>query len=282
MISTQPEETVRLDPKTIYVISGGLPARMHELENIKAYFQDFYAIRLENWFDVLTATNVYCRELVSKLAGPANSLLPEKVSNKILGWQWLSEKTNIIGKNCRIHPTAILEGCVIGDNVEIGPFAYLRSSVVGDNTILRERTSVKVSYIGKNVYVVGTDVVNSYVGDEASLISPMLFHAVFGERSFLSGGSGFADFNTGSTRISADVNGNEVDSGLHYLASAIGDDVFIGANMLFAPGRAIPSGANLLDHGLIKNLPTEGDSSYVLSGNKFLQIPASFFGVKSS
>jgi tetrahydrodipicolinate N-succinyltransferase len=133
-----------------------------------------------------------------------------------------------------------------------------------------------MSYLGPRTFVMGSDIVNSYVGAETSIFTPMLYNVVFGERGFLSGGSGFADFIVGASSIPAIIEGKQVQSGLPFLASGIGDDVFIGANMIFAPGRTIPDGTQLLDHGLIKQVPTRPDGAYVLSGDEFIQIPDSF------
>src|SRR5208337_2394699 len=110
---------------------------------------------------------------------------------------WLMERSSTIGRNCLCNPTAILEGCVIGDGVQIGPHVCLRSSVVADNVVIQDKSSVKGAFVGEGAFIMGTSVVNSYVGAEASLVCPMLFHVVFGERAFISGGSGFADFIVG-------------------------------------------------------------------------------------
>lgn len=274
-------EIVSLTPKATLIVEDGLPERMHELKNLQAHFLELFALQIRYWFDLQVATTCYCGEFVAKLAAPAG-MLPEMVSNKIFSWTWLMEKANVVGKNTRIHPTAVLEGCVIGDNVEIGPYAYLRSAVVDDGAVLRERSTVKLSYIGKHAYIVGSDVLNCYIGHESSVITPLLYHMVFGEYSFISGGSGFADFNAGSTTVTAVVGDEEMNTNLYYLGSCVADHCFIGANMIFAPGRAIPDGTRFLDQGLLKNLPKEGNNTYVLSGNQFIQIPQSFFGASES
>jgi NDP-sugar pyrophosphorylase family protein len=191
-------------------------------------------------------------------------------------------KCNRIGSRCRIHRTAILEGCEIGDDVEIGPYAYLRSTVVGNRVVLREKSAVKMSYLGERAFVMGSDIVNCYIGAETSIFAPMVYNAVFGERGFLSGGSGFADFIVGAASIPAMIDGVQVPSGLPFLASAVGDDCFIGANLVFAPGRTIPDGTRLLDHGLIKSVPARPDGAYVVSGGELVQIPDSFLGRKGA
>lgn len=275
-------EPLRFQPRPVFEFQEGLPARMHQLTDLCVYFFDLWAVPLQYWFDLQTATSLYCRELVAGLIGPFRGRVPDPILSRFTGSPWVMSKCNTIGKNCRIHRTAILEGCVVGDDVEIGPFAYLRSSVVGDRAVIREKSSIKMTYLGPRSFVMGSDIVNCYVGAETSIFTPMLYNVVFGERGFLSGGSGFADFILGANSIPAMIGGKQVPSGLPFLASAIGDDCFIGANMVFAPGRTIPDGTYLLDHGLIKAVPTRPDGTYVVSNGDLVQIPTSFLTRRSA
>lgn len=270
-------QALQLQPMPVFEFIEGLPARMQALTDICVYFFDIWGIHLEYWFDLQTASSLYCRELVAKLIRPFHGRVPDAILSRIASSQRVMSRANSIGRNTRIHRTAILEGSVIGDGVEIGPYAYVRSSVLGDNAVVREKSSIKMSYVGTRAFIMGSDLVNTYVGAETSIFSPMVYNAVFGERGFLSGGSGFADFIVGAESIPATIDGKQVPSGLPFLASCVGDDCFIGANLLFAPGRTIPDGTNLLDHGLIKSVPTKPDGSYVVSGTDLVQIPTSFF-----
>lgn len=267
---------LRLQPTPVFEFVEGLPARMQALTDICVYFFDLWGIRIDYWFDLQTATSLYCRELVAKLIGPFRGRVPDAILARVTSSAWVMSKANSIGRRTRIHRTAILEGCVIGDDVEIGPYAYLRSAVLGDGAVAREKSSIKMSYVGPRAFVMGADLVNSYVGAETSVFSPMLYNAVLGERGFLSGGSGFADFIVGAESIPAVIDGKPVPSGLPFLASCVGDDCFIGANLIFAPGRSIPDGTRLLDHGLIKAVPSAPDGSYVVSGSDLVQIPTNF------
>jgi len=85
----------------------------------------------------------------------------------------------IIGKNCKIGPSGVMQDCKIGDNVEIkfscflflskvkkysiiGPFAHLRpESEIGPNAKVGNFTEVKKSKIGKGSKVSHL----SYIGD---------------------------------------------------------------------------------------------------------------------
>lgn len=284
-LSGQPgERCERLDitPTALYSISQGIPARMHNIDELRIYFVDRYAVPLEYWFDIQTGFSLYSREFVAKMLTPAAKFLPSAALSKVMSTQWLVEKGNVIGKNCRIHPTAVLEGCIIGDNVEIGPFSYLRSVVVDDNVSLREKSSIKTSYLGPGSFIMGSDIVNCYIGSESSIFTPLLYNVVFGEKSFISGGSGFADFNVGGGDIVANIRGEKINTGLNFLGSCVGDNCFLGANLIFAAGQAIPDGTRILDNGLVKTVPVEFDGTYVVSGSKCIQIPDSFLGAPNT
>ena len=265
-----------MTPEILFTVAEGMPPSMHIFKEMRIHMLEFYALQIKYWFDLQTASTLYCRDFVTKMIRPAK-FLPKKLVERAMNWKWMVEQGNSIGKNCHIHPTAILEGCVIGDNVSIGAYSYLRSSVIGDNTVLSEYSKVKMSYVGERAYIAGTDLLSCYIGDECSIITPILYHAVFGQKSFVSGGSGFADFNMGASAITATIKGEDIPTGLDFIASCVGENCFIGANMIFSPGKVIPDNTHLLDNGLIKNVPAE-DGTYVLSGNKFLQIPNSFLG----
>lgn len=269
-------EPLRLQPQAVFEFEEGLPPRMHLLTDIRVYFFDIWGLQISYWFDLHTLTSLYCREYVARLIGGFRRWVPGPILRWSTSSPWVMSKFNSIGKKSRIHRTAILEGCVVGDGVEIGPYAYLRSSVIGDGAVVREKSSIKMSYVGPRAFVMGSDIVNSYVGAETSIFCPMLYNAIFGEQGFLSGGSGFADFIVGAASIPATIDGKQVPSGLPFLASAVGDDCFIGANLIFAPGRTIPDGTKLLDHGLIKQVPSKPDGTYVVSGTDLVQIPDAF------
>ena len=58
----------------------------------------------------------------------------------------------------------------------------------------------------------------------------------------------------------------------------MGDDCFLGANLIFAPGGTIPDGTRILDHGLSRRCQASSGGAFVLSGTTLLQIPDNFLG----
>ena len=115
-------EPLRMIPSSIHEVAQGLPPRVDQITDMRAYVLDYYGIQLEYWFDLLTASSLYCREYVADLLRPFHGVLPQRLMTRVTSWPWFRERCNSIGKGTRIHPTAILEGCVVGDDVEIGAF----------------------------------------------------------------------------------------------------------------------------------------------------------------
>lgn len=271
-------EPLRMVPGTLLELAQELPARVDQIADMRAYVVDYYGVAVEHWFDLLTASGLYCREYVAELLRPFNRFLPHWLLTRVTSWSWFRQRQNSIGKRVRIHPTAILEGCVIGDDVVIGPFAYLRSSVVGNGAVIRERSTLTMAFVGDGAFVMGGDVANSYLGSQTAIFAPALYNVVFGERGLLGGAGGFADFLVGSGAIVADIAGSKVPSDLVFLGSAVGDDCFVGTNMIFAPGQTIPDGTKVFDNGLVKFRPTAPGGAYVVAGSDVIQVPHNFLG----
>jgi carbonic anhydrase/acetyltransferase-like protein (isoleucine patch superfamily) len=274
-------EPLRMTPCTLYELAQELPTRVDQITDMRAYVVDYYGIQLEHWFDLLTASSLYCREYVAELLRPFHRILPHWLMTHVTSWSWFRERQNSIGKRTRIHPTAILEGCVVGDDVVIGPFAYLRCSVIGNRAVIREKSTLTAAFVGEGAFVMGGDVANSYVGPETAIFAPALYNVVFGERGLLGGAGGFADFLVGSGTIVANIAGEKVPSNLPFLGSAVGDDCFVGTNMIFAPGQTIPDGTKVFDNGLVKFLPTMHGGAYVVAGSNVIQVPGNFLGSAS-
>lgn len=266
------QRTISLSPASKREITQGMPKRMHTLSGMRISLPGFYGLPIRYWFDWLTASSLWCRDHMLRLITRADRIRLPNVS-----WlrPMLMRRSNQIGKRCRIHPNAVIEGCVIGDNVDIGPFTCLRASVIADNAVVREHSTINFSYVGEGAFIMGANLSNSYVGSHASIVTPMLYNSVVGECSFISGGSGFADFTTNAGNVIAHIEGQDIPSDLNFLGSCVGDDCFIGANLIFAPGGTIPNNTHLLDSSLIKTIPTSG-GTYVYQGNEFIQIPNSF------
>lgn len=271
-------EALRMIPSSVLEVAQDLPPRVDQLRGMRVHVLDYYGIQLEYWFDLVIASSLYCREYVADSLRTVRRVVPQWLTAQMTSRPYFRQRFNSVGKRTRIHPTAIIEGCVIGDDVVIGPFAYLQSSVIGSSVVLRERSTVTMSFVGEGAFVMGCDVANSYIGPETAIFAPAVYHVVFGERGLLGAAGGFADFLVGSGDIVANIGGNKVPSNLKFLGSAVGDDCFVGTNMIFSPGQTIPDGTRVFDHGLVKFTPTTSGGNYVVAGSDVIQVPDSFLG----
>lgn len=158
---------------------------------------------------------------------------------------WGLKWQNKIGKNCKIHPTAVIEGCEIGDNVIIAAHAVVRMSIIGDNTYIGDTAVVTFSVLGKNNYVVTGNHVQFCLTYESvfTIHGPYQF-SVFGRNTAV-----FATINCdirldGKT-ISIPTEMGVLDSNQYLLGIAYGHNCKIGGSNIIAAGRIVPNGAVL-------------------------------------
>jgi carbonic anhydrase/acetyltransferase-like protein (isoleucine patch superfamily) len=145
------------------------------------------------------------------------------------------------GKNCRIHPTAVVEGCVLGDDVTIGANAVLRMSMIGSGTFVGDTAVVSFSVIGANNFVsTGNHLVNSMTYPSVFTIHGPYQYSIFGQHSAV-----FATINsdirldTKTIKIPTEV--GVCDSDQILLGVAYGHRSKIGGSNIIAAGRLVPN-----------------------------------------
>ncbi len=155
---------------------------------------------------------------------------------------------NVIGKNCEIHPSAILEFCIIGDNVKIGPQSYLRASVINKDVIIEEKTKITFSIIDRGCYISQITILNGVVAypDGDVCIDGMQF-CLSGRNVKLTGLARPMDLKYGG-KISVLYRKKPVEVNLEILGSCFGHRCFIGPDIYIAPGREIPNDAVIVPH----------------------------------
>jgi acetyltransferase-like isoleucine patch superfamily enzyme len=155
---------------------------------------------------------------------------------------------NIIGKNCEIHPSAILEFCIIGDNVKIGPQSYIKASVINRDVIIEEKTKITFSLIDRGCYISQITILNGVVAypDGDVCIDGMQF-CLSGRNVKLTGLARPMDLKYGG-RISVLHRGQPVLVNLEILGSCFGHRCFIGPDIFIAPGREIPNDTVIVPH----------------------------------
>jgi carbonic anhydrase/acetyltransferase-like protein (isoleucine patch superfamily) len=180
-------------------------------------------------------------------------------------------KLNKIGKNCRIHPTAVVELSEIGDDVEIGAYAVVRMSVVGKGALIDDHASVRACVVGEGASIANNNnVLMSVVYPRAFLISGPYQFSMFGSDCAIMHCI-CCDTRLDGRTVQAEVGpGVSIDTRQRYMGSCYGHRVRAGAGTITAPGRAIPNDLFFLPptDGVVvgvdpevprrKNLVTEG------------------------
>ncbi|MEN9400889.1 MAG: hypothetical protein RL632_1992 [Bacteroidota bacterium] len=155
----------------------------------------------------------------------------------ILGLKSINKK----GKNCRIHPSAIIEGCIIGDNVTIGANCVLRMSIIGSGSFIGDAAIVTYSVIGERNFVA--------TGNQLSLCLsyPQVF-TIHGPYQFTIFGRSSAVFATincdirlDQKTISIETDRGVLDSQQYLLGIAYGHEAKVGGSNIIAAGRFVPN-----------------------------------------
>ncbi len=162
----------------------------------------------------------------------------------LLAFPWTNrfrilDKFNLIGRRCRIHPSAVLEGCLIGRGVEIGANCTIRFSILGDGARVQENTVMLASILGAKSRITKRGICNFcllYPGAEASLIQATFL----GRRSLAAGLSRVADLKMGGP-IMVEHKGKLVSTRSSFLGGCVGHGAVMVGHVLLAPGRVVPN-----------------------------------------
>jgi len=156
------------------------------------------------------------------------------------------QRTNKIGRNCDIHPTAYIEGSTIGDNVTVGAKTTVRESIVGDGTYLGDNSTVHLSVLGEGCNLQSgslTEFCVLYPGVCSN--DRIIAISMVGRDCFIAGNVIFTNFRLDKKNIMIKKGPALVDSGNRFLGSCVGHNVYLGAGCVIAPGRTIPNGTRL-------------------------------------
>lgn len=181
---------------------------------------------------------------------------------------WLLRRMNKIGKNCDIHPTAVIEASVIGDNVRIGAFALIQFSHIGDNVDISEFANVRFSCVGHDTQIISRARISfCLVYPRVFFVAQGLQFAVVGRESQLYS-SIYSDFRLDKKPLKTLFRGKLVDSHMPFMGPTIGHRAKIAAGFVLAPGRFVPNGITVYPNkiSVLNKIPAdlkEGDSYVV-------------------
>ena len=155
------------------------------------------------------------------------------------------KRLNKIGKNCFIHPTALIEGSVIGDNVKIGAYSIIRLSHVGNDCTISDNVVVANSVLGDKTHIANSNFIElSMTYEEAFLIHGPYQFSIFGRNSAC-----FAvincDFRLDQENIKIPTAIGIVDSRQPLLGIAYGHNSKTGGGSIIAAGRIVPNNKHI-------------------------------------
>jgi bifunctional UDP-N-acetylglucosamine pyrophosphorylase/glucosamine-1-phosphate N-acetyltransferase len=223
---------------------------------------DKMIVQIDHW------TNLWAAN-ISTLLEPAASLM-KTPKWKLLGKalrarslnQWkIVNKLNNIGRNCDIHPTAYIEGCVVGDNVTIGAGSVIRECNIDSNASVENNATLNFSVIGEGGYIADGSIIRY------SVIYPRTFFGfstlscqMLGRNCFIGDGVTLADYRLDGKCVTVLKNGVVIDTANKFLGSCIGNDTYLAGGTIIAPGRTIPNGTrvNPENHDVIRQIAPDG------------------------
>ncbi len=143
------------------------------------------------------------------------------------------------GKDCRIHPSAVVEGCWLGDGVQIGAGALVRGSVLADGAVVEDQAMVEMSIVAPGARIQRQALAKlSIIGARAG-IGGMIQLAVVDAGGQVKIGAHLMDM-TVDQGARVLVGDRLVDAPLGLAGVCVGARTVVGAGVRIAPGRCLP------------------------------------------
>lgn len=145
------------------------------------------------------------------------------------------------GRGCRVHRSAVVEGCWLGDGVDIGAGAVVRGAVLADGAAVEDQAMVELSVLGPAARVQRMGLVKySLVGARAA-VGGLVQLSVIDRDAQVKVGSHLMDMAL-DQGVSVRFGGRTAAAPLGLAGVCVGAGTLIGAGVRVAPGRAIPGG----------------------------------------
>lgn len=151
------------------------------------------------------------------------------------------------GKGCKIHPSAVVEGCLLGDYVTIGANAVVRGAILRDGARVEELAIVEGAVLAARAVVQRQAMVKYSVLSEDSAVAGVVQLGVLGERASVKRGGYLMDLNFGGM-VQVQHNGNAKPAPLGLIGCSVGADTTIGLGVAVAAGRAVPTNLKVVMH----------------------------------
>ncbi len=238
-------------------------------------------ISVESWVHVYFASIIYGN--FGRAGREDMQIRTSLFENLRLLWRGLVEYRQLmqtsatvdIGRNCSIHPSAVITGpAKIGNNVSIGAGVIIDNCTIGDNVTLDDGCVLMMSSVGNGCFLPFRSALYLTAVMENSIIAQntCLQMCVIGRNSFVGAGSTFTDFNLLAQKSIRAMSQNGIldEVGQIVLGSAIGHNCRIGSGMVVFPGRMVESDTVLVASPqrrvIHRSVTFEESDHHILSG----------------
>ena len=151
------------------------------------------------------------------------------------------------GKNCNIHPSAVVEACVLGDFVTIGANAVVRGCILRDRAKVEDLAVVEGAVLSENAVVQRQGMVKYAVLSEGASVAGVVQLGVLGRHAGVKRGGYLMDMNFGGL-VQVQCNGVPKDAPLGLIGCSVGEDTIIGLGVAVAAGRAVKPRLKVVMH----------------------------------
>ena len=240
-------------PQKVYPFDISAPSQMVKGGNLAYPLCDTFVTRLASPFHLLHASAAYNLGRSLRL----RTKLPESWSKKYLfhGSRWFYrglKRMNKIGKNCHIHPTAVIEGSELGDNVKVGAFTVVRLSKVASGSVIEDQCCIKYSTLAENTYIAQANQLHlCHTEPETFLIHGPYQFSIFGKSTAAMAVIN-CDYRLDQKNIRINSDKGLIDSRQPLLGIAYGHHSKVGGGNIIAPGRIVPNGTHCPPPDFIK------------------------------
>jgi UDP-N-acetylglucosamine diphosphorylase / glucose-1-phosphate thymidylyltransferase / UDP-N-acetylgalactosamine diphosphorylase / glucosamine-1-phosphate N-acetyltransferase / galactosamine-1-phosphate N-acetyltransferase len=157
-------------------------------------------------------------------------------------------KGQAIAPSAFVAPTASIVGDVfIGENARIFPgAAVVGPAYIGAGTIVGNNALVRHSMVLENCNVgFTTEIARSYVADGCQMHACRVLDSVFAPNVNFSAGCTTANLRIDKKHIKSSIKGNRLDTGRDKFGAVIGEDAFLGVDVMTMPGVKIGEAAQV-------------------------------------
>ncbi len=203
-------------------------------------------IQINHWSNVWAANLISIFSDVYRMQNESKIKLFMHALETISFNRWnIAGRMNKIGKNCDIHHTAYIEASTIGNNVVIAAGAVVRESVIGNGTVIGNGVTVETSTIGDECTILNGHILYSVVYSGLLSVTHMISASVIGNNCFIGSGVVLTDFRMDGKTMHVIKDNKKIDTENVFLGACLGENVYLGANCVVAPGRSVPNNSRI-------------------------------------